>query len=230
MYGLPLAGCRDRIRGYAVSDSEALRPPNVVPRYESMAELHQETSPARAEAEHNDAPSQASADTSAAPRISTAERAMDKDPEALEGRLSFICDLWQRKRGSKLLPSRADLDPAEFHRLWPVTFLLERDADSGEWHVRFAGAAYSSVYGREITGASVREIVPKSLAPQVLADLRRCIEGREPIVIDGETNWPDRGNVYRYQRVLLPYGTEAGEVTHLLGVAAFYNSAGATVF
>lgn len=48
--------------------------------------------------------------------------------------------------------------------------------------------------------------------------------------MDGETNWPDRGNVYRYQRVLLPYGNEAGEVTHLLGVAAFFNSGGATVF
>lgn len=193
-----------------------------------MAELYQATGRARAKAERDDEPSKAGDD--AAPRVLMAERAMDKDPEALEGRLSFICDLWQRKRGSKLLPSRADLDPAEFHRLWPVTFLLERNADSGEWHVRFAGAAYSSVYGREITGASVREIVPKSLAPQVLADLRHCIERREPIVIDGETNWPDRGNVYRYQRVLLPYGTEAGEVTHLLGVAAFYNSAGATVF
>lgn len=195
-----------------------------------MAEFYQETGPARAAAEHDGVSSQAGDDVSAAPRIPTAERAMDKDPEALEGRLSFIYDLWKAKRRGRPLPSRADLDPAEFHRLWPVTFLLEKGAGSDEWHVRFAGAAYSSVYGREITGACVREIVPESLAPQVLADLRQCIEEREPIVIDGETNWPDRGNVYRYQRVLLPYGSADGKVTHLLGVAAFYNSAGATVF
>lgn len=149
---------------------------------------------------------------------------------ALEARLSFIFDLWQKKRGTKAMPSRAELDPADFHRLWPVTFLLEKGTTGDDWYVRFAGAAYSSVYGREITGAPVREIVPASLAPQVLADLKQCIEEHEPIVIEGETNWPDRGNVYRYQRVLLPYGTEEEGVTHLLGVAAFYNSAGATVF
>ena len=69
-------------------------------------------------------------------------------PQKLEERLSFICDLWQAKRGAKPLPTRAELDPAEFHRLWPVTFLLEKDQSDGEWYVRFAGAAYGSVYGR----------------------------------------------------------------------------------
>jgi hypothetical protein len=165
----------------------------------------------------------ASRDTAASPGHLAASR-------KLEDRLSFICDLWHAKRGAKPLPSRGDLDPAEFHRLWPVTFLLEKDENSGEWYVRFAGAAYGSVYGREITGDRVQDIVPENLAPQVLADLRQCEEAREPIVIENETNWPDRGNVYRYQRVLLPFGRENGEVTHLLGVAAFYNSAGATVF
>lgn len=150
--------------------------------------------------------------------------------QPLEERLTFISALWHAKQGDKILPSRSDLDPAEFHRLWPVTFLLERDPTEDDWHVRFAGAAYGSVYGREITGARVRDLIPKSLAPQVLGDLRACADARQPIVSQSETNWPDRGNVYRYQRVLLPFGRENGEVTHLLGVAAFYNSAGATVF
>lgn len=165
-----------------------------------------------------------------APQRTAAASGYPAASRKLEERLCFICDLWHAKRGAKPLPSRADLDPAEFHRLWPVTFLLEKDQSNGEWYVRFAGAAYGSVYGREITGDRVRDIVPENLAPQVLADLRQCEEAREPIVIEHETNWPDRGNVYRYQRVLLPFGRESGEVTHLLGVASFYNSAGATVF
>jgi hypothetical protein len=152
------------------------------------------------------------------------------DVGQLEERLAFIKSLWDAKRDGGGLPTRTDLDPAEFHRLWPVTFLLERDGDASDWCVRFAGSAYGSVYGREITGAQVSDIVPASLAPQVLDDLRRCVEVREPIVLDGETNWPDRGNVYRYQRVLLPFGDGEGRVTHLLGVAAFFNSSGATVF
>tara|TARA_R110002096_G_scaffold163877_2_gene331424 strand:- start:350 stop:937 length:588 start_codon:yes stop_codon:yes gene_type:complete len=160
---------------------------------------------------------------------STVAMARDVDHE-LEERLSFIYALWKSKRNGKELPSRQDLDPAEFHRLWPVAFLLEWDAATSDWCVRFAGSAYGSVYGREITGSRINDIVPESLAPQVREDLRRCVDVREPIVIDGETTWPDRGNVYRYQRVLLPYGRDDGEVTHLLGVAAFYNSSGATVF
>ena len=152
------------------------------------------------------------------------------DAGQLEERLAFIKSLWHAKRQGNGLPARTDLDPAEFHRLWPITFLLERDEDASDWCVRFAGSAYGSVYGREITGAQVSDIVPISLAPQVLDDLRRCAKVREPIVLDGETNWPDRGNVYRYQRVLLPFGDGDGRVTHLLGVAAFFNSSGATVF
>jgi len=165
-----------------------------------------------------------------APDHEAIQAATEVAEAALEERLKFICDLWQEKCGSKSLPARADLDPTEFHRLWPVTFLLERDEAEGEWYVRFAGAAYGSVYGREITGARVRDLVPENLAPQVLNDMRQCIDARKPVVTGGETNWPDRGNVYRYQRVLLPFGRDDGAVTHLLGVAAFYNSKGATVF
>lgn len=158
--------------------------------------------------------------------VATASEAEDK----LEDRLAYIFQIWKDKANGRPLPARSDLDPSEFHRLWPITFMLERDGDSQDWFVRFAGAAYSSVYGREITGARVSEIVPESLAPQVVDDLKRCIAQKQPIVIDGETSWPDRGNVYRYQRVLLPFGSEDGQVTHLLGVAAFYNSKGAVVF
>ncbi len=148
----------------------------------------------------------------------------------IDERLSYIQSLWASKRSCLHVPARAKLDPAEFYRLWPTTFLLEWDSGLSDWWVRFAGSAYGAVYGREITGARVSEIVPVSLAPQVLADLKRCAEMGEPVRTNGETNWPDRGNVYRYQRVLLPFGDESGHVTHLLGVAAFFNSTGATVF
>jgi hypothetical protein len=149
---------------------------------------------------------------------------------ACDGRLASIKSLWASKRHGRRIPKRADLDPAEFYQLWPISFLLEWDPALSDWIVRFAGSAYGAVYGREITGARVSEIVPQTLAPQVLSDLRLCSERQEPILIDGETSWPDRGNVYQYQRVLLPFGDGGGKVTHLLGVAAFFNSAGATVF
>ncbi|HKK29361.1 MAG TPA: PAS domain-containing protein [Alphaproteobacteria bacterium] len=159
------------------------------------------------------------------------------DPESamdLEARLQFMFALWRQKRNGKCLPARSDLDPTEFHRLWPVTFLLEHYGDN-DWSVRFAGSAYGAVYGREVTGTMVSEIISEDLAPEVLADFRRCMGSAKPVVNSGETTWPDHGNVYRYQRLLLPFGEcSAGctnpRVTHLLGVAAFYNSSGATVF
>ena len=156
--------------------------------------------------------------------------------EQLEARLDYMFSIWREKQRGRNLPDRADLDPTEFHRLWPVTFLLERCGDGdGDWQVRFAGSAYGSVYGREVTGTRVSEIISEDLAPQVLADFRRCTDTGTPIINSGETTWPERGNVYRYQRLLLPYGEcrdEEGktQVTHLLGVAAFFNSSGATVF
>lgn len=154
----------------------------------------------------------------------------------LEPRLAFMYSLWQKKQNIKGLPTRVDLDPTEFHRLWPVTFLLERcDEPVIDWRVRFAGSAYGSVYGREVTGTRVSEIISEDLAPQVLADFRHCSESGLPVISSGETTWPERGNVYHYQRLLLPYGivdcSKAEiSVTHLLGVAAFFNTTGAAVF
>lgn len=162
--------------------------------------------------------------------------ACDDAQEQLEARLDYMYSIWRGKQKGKPLPDRADLDPTEFHRLWPVTFLLERCGDgNSDWQVRFAGSAYGSVYGREVTGTRVSEIISEELAPQVLADFRRCTDTGMPIINSGETTWPERGNVYRYQRLLLPYGETQDEegktqVTHLLGVAAFFNSSGATVF
>ena len=167
---------------------------------------------------------------------STDAAASDSAQEQLEARLDYMFSIWRGKQKGRTLPDRADLDPTEFHRLWPVTFLLERCGDGdGDWQVRFAGSAYGSVYGREVTGTRVSEIISEDLAPQVLADFRRCTDTGTPIIYSGETTWPERGNVYRYQRLLLPYGEARDEegktqVTHLLGVAAFFNSSGATVF
>lgn len=167
---------------------------------------------------------------------SGADSAPASAQEQLEARLDFMFSIWREKQKGKSMPGRQDLDPTEFHRLWPITFLLERCGDGeADWQVRFAGSAYGSVYGREVTGTRVSEIISEDLAPQVLADFRRCTSTGAPIINSGETTWPERGNVYRYQRLLLPYGETTdekgkGQVTHLLGVAAFFNSAGATVF
>ncbi len=161
---------------------------------------------------------------------------METARKQLEARLDYMYSIWRAKQKDKPLPGRADLDPTEFHRLWPITFLLERCGDNDtDWKVRFAGSAYGSVYGREVTGTRVSEIISEDLAPQVLADFRRCTETGEPILNCGETTWPEQGNVYRYQRLLLPYGESKDDggkrrVTHLLGVAAFFNSTGTPVF
>ena len=167
---------------------------------------------------------------------SLADPSPDLAQEQLETRLDFMFAIWRGKQKGNTLPGRQDLDPTEFHRLWPIPFLLERCGEGeADWQVRFAGSAYGSVYGREVTGTRVSEIISEDLAPQVLADFRRCTSTGAPIINSGETTWPERGNVYRYQRLLLPYGQTTGEngeqqVTHLLGVAAFFNSSGATVF
>lgn len=170
--------------------------------------------------------------------IADESAATETSPTELESRLTFMFSLWHQMRNGKGLPERSDLDPTLFHRLWPIAFLLERVSEGcPDWRVRFAGSAYGAVYGREVTGARVSEIISEELAPQVLADFRNCAENATPVINTGATTWPEQGNVYYYQRLLLPFGTTEpaeGEnrqkVTHLLGVAAFFNSAGSTIF
>ena len=68
-----------------------------------------------------------------------------------------LYDHWLRLAGSRPMPDRRDIDPADFHRLLPFISLLERVGDE-RLRVRLAGTRLRDIYERETTGLFLDEI------------------------------------------------------------------------
>lgn len=62
-----------------------------------------------------------------------------------------MIDYWRAKRGAGGLPPRNAIDPTEFARLAPQTFILGRMA-SGLYPIRLVGGLIAELHGRDLRG------------------------------------------------------------------------------
>lgn len=129
---------------------------------------------------------------------------------------------WRAQKGDRALPEKRQFDVTDFPpRLLPMLFLLERIEKDADYVVRLAGTAYRDIYGREITGLPVNNLLPHSDAGGNLrVDLDRALNSGQPIFVDSLLTWPPTETRVPYQRLLLPYSdVPGGPVRYFLGVA-----------
>lgn len=67
-----------------------------------------------------------------------------------------LYDYWLGLAGSRPMPDRSEIEPAQFHRLLPFISILERVGD--RLRVRLAGTRLRDIYERETTGHFLDEL------------------------------------------------------------------------
>ena len=147
-------------------------------------------------------------------------------PEQAEEHLKWAVRYWDEHRGHRAMPARGDVDPMDFPRLLPTTYLLERTA-SDNFIVRVAGTRFREVYGREVTGEKISEFIPSDSGRDFHTDVELCCRHIGPVFRDGRATWRPSGVATRFQRVMLPLGDRDSFVDHLLGFAVFFDEDGA---
>ena len=90
--------------------------------------------------------------------------------EAHEHSLELALDHWRVKRGDRLWPKPADIDPAQLGPLASHLFIFERSGD--DWRLRFTGSAAKTDLGVPPEEATLSSLVDHRAA----ARLRRLIE------------------------------------------------------
>jgi hypothetical protein len=65
---------------------------------------------------------------------------------------------WQRKRGERRIPLRADIDPVELRKHVGSLVLIECLPEADDFRYRLIGTAITQAYGRDSTGKTVREL------------------------------------------------------------------------
>lgn len=119
------------------------------------------------------------------------------------------------------MPLRSDIDPLDFYKFWPTTYLVE-GGTLDELYVKVAGTAYRSLYGYEVTGRRIVDLIPGRLAPQVIDDYIACLENKSPVYREEDMTWRERNAPVFYHRLLLPFGKESQDVAYILGFAIVF--------
>ncbi len=149
-------------------------------------------------------------------------------PEA-DPDLRFMLDYWHEKRGDRLFPARTDVDPLDFARLLPLIYIVE-GGTLDEMKVRLAGTAYRDLYGFEISGKRILDLIPAQEGQDVHRDYRLCLQDKLPVFRKYDMHWRPRDSELKYQRLLMPLGTADGVVSHILAFARFFTLDGEALF
>lgn len=136
---------------------------------------------------------------------------------------AFAYDLWNRKRGGRSLPSRADFDPLELKPILARLMLIEVIADPPDFRYRLAGTLARDLTGEELTGRRVLDLVPPQHGRLLWNSLCEMQVDRQPqyilldiIVASGEP--------LSYRVLRLPLGAD-GETVDMVMVVQDHGDA-----
>ncbi|TDQ84269.1 PAS domain-containing protein [Dongia mobilis] len=100
-------------------------------------------------------------------------------------------DYWNAKRGTRLMPSRADIDPSEIRDLLPGIILIDVAQDPLRLTYRLVGTDEVEARGYDPTGKDVREHVFAVTPEEGFRTYRTVVEMRRPIYDQEEVLAPN---------------------------------------
>jgi hypothetical protein len=130
-----------------------------------------------------------------------------------------IFSYWASLRREGKLPGRADICPSQLKRLLPTVSLIDVQREPLDYRLRLAGTGLYPVYGREITGRTLREAYSREAADYWRAELDASVKERRPGVGCHSLAW--RGHPHAaLMWMRLPLATNGRDVDMILGYDA----------
>ena len=137
-------------------------------------------------------------------------------PEILEPhlRLEFLQRYWSDRHRDHRLPLSTTIDPIELQPALGFIMLLEPIRGGDDFLYRVYGTAIAQQSGLEMTGKRVRDVPIPLVAVYFLATYRAVTFVRRPLFTHHATHHSIQ--VAQWDRLILPFVDEAGEVDRLL--------------
>lgn len=125
--------------------------------------------------------------------------------------LTELYRYWDRKRGDRLMPARADIDPVDLKRLLPLLCLIDVVVDARRYVYRLVGTQDVEMRGYDPTGKSVEEAYYGESAAQTTLYLDRIVGSRCPLLYRG-TYQPFPTRTETDEILFLPLGRNGSDV------------------
>lgn len=136
-------------------------------------------------------------------------------PAARPSRVQRLADYWQRKRGDRIMPARADIEPAEIKPLLPYLLIADVFADPVRVRYRLAGTAVCDAFGYNIAGRWLEDLEVNGGVPFWIEQYGRMVASRAPIF--GRARGMLAGaELFRADWALLPLSSEGVRVDQCL--------------
>lgn len=136
-------------------------------------------------------------------------------PKIVDPLLHRLFDYWNKQRGFRLMPSRADIDPVEMRFILGHLMLIDVQRPAIEFRVRLQGTKLAWWMGGEYTGKTLGELPLQELRSLAREYLTAVVESRAPVHRTGDRILD--GIPRRFEVLLLPLSGSTTAVDMLLG-------------
>jgi hypothetical protein len=135
---------------------------------------------------------------------------------------------WQQKRGSRCMPTRADIDPTEIPRLLPNLLISEYipEGEAGRWRYRLAGTAVAAAFGRNPTGRYIDELT-KGDYRAFIEHIHGMVRAEQRALFCMSEYLGARDIRMSAKRLLLPLTTDGEQVEQIISLLVFRLGTGA---
>ena len=141
------------------------------------------------------------------------------DSQFGDERLARLYRYWWQKRGSRVAPNRADLNPAEIPDLLPILNLIDVAWRPLAFRHRLVGTELVERLGRDATGKAVAGDLYGPAAPEIFETLGRLVAEVRPYRRRARLVW-HRRNWLTMEAVELPLVDDTDGVVMILRGAA----------
>lgn len=144
-------------------------------------------------------------------RLATEQVAFMKHPST-----RAVFEYWDRKRGARPAPTRADIDPTEIRHALGDTFMLSADF-ADQLRFRLAGTRVCALFTREIKGEAFAALWDET-SRQSIDDVLAGVTHESAGVIAGVTAFTEDGSRADLELLLLPLAHVGHARVRALGV------------
>lgn len=138
--------------------------------------------------------------------------------EPLTDKPQRFYDIWDRWRGARIMPARAEVMPEDLRDLLPYLALMQTAADPADCRYLITGTVVDVMTVRSYKGRTIREtLVTGDLTAlaEIVAFYASVITSCQPSFSRGSMAYQERGYI-AFDRVLLPLSSDSVHVDHIL--------------
>jgi hypothetical protein len=143
--------------------------------------------------------------------------------------LARVVHFYSRLSEGRAMPHRSEFRPSTMRWMLGRLYLLDVLDGGADYRFRLFGVFWQAVFGADLTGLRLSQLAFEGGLDKLRADYDTIATTGMPALCPRRVKWPD-DTVLEFQRLLLPYADDAGQVSLILGAGACDKSAEDQVF